>query len=876
MKTDPVVLAEWLAGRHAGMVFVADDLAAWLVGVVAEAGRKKLTSLVLGDEQKRALRPAATEAVRLTAAELCPGDGKRAEELAIMIGPLFKTPVPGAPLGEQATVLEALQAAIAGQLALLDDPGLTATVKSLTGMGDVSATIVAQKLTGHLLREIMARGSRGGPLEPLANQLNHDRTYLQDQRIDDKLLEILTLLGRTRAVAVAPTALAQLPAVTAGFTGRDGELAVLAGLLDPAGAAGPVLVSAVAGLAGVGKTTLAVEAGHAAQRQGWFGGGVLFLDLHGYDEVPVEASQALDGLLRALGVPAEQIPPGVEERAGLYRSMLAQITDPVLVIADNASAEAQVRPLLPGTGPHKMLVTSRHTLAGLGARLIDLTVLGEQAAVELLDRAVRAARPDDGRITGDPDAAARLARICGGLPLALQIAAALLKADATLGAGELAGKLAAEQDRLEELAYDDGSGLSVAAAFELSYRRLQDIQARVFRLLPVNPGPDVSTTAVAVLTHLPVSQARKILADLARAHLIDTAPGALSRWRMHDLLRLYAQRLSAAHADTDGREDARDRLLRYYLSIAIAADDDWRAPPQMSGPGQFADRDDALAWLDAERASLVAAVQMAADTGRDHTALRLPLILADYLTWRRRLDDWLAITSIGVEAARRLGDRRNEAAALTTLGHVLASLRRFDEAVSALQEALAIFRETGDRHGEGMALDNLGLALREVASYGEAVTAHQEAAAIFRETGDRHGEGMALDNLGIGLQDVGRYREAVTAHQEALAIFRETGDRHGEGVALNILASTLLKAGQRAEAVTVWQDAVAIFRETGDRHGEGMALNNFGLALREVRRFEEAITACQNAAAIFRETGDRHREDMALEDLERARAAQLA
>ena len=274
--------------------------------------------------------------------------------------------------------------------------------------------------------------------------------------------------------APPPAALAQLPAATAGFTGRDGELAVLAGLLDPSGAAGPVLVSAVAGLAGIGKATLAVQAGHAALERGWFGGGVLFLNLHGYDEAPVEPGQALDAALRALAVPAEHIPPTGEERAGLYRSVLAQISEPVLVIADNASSEAQVRPLLPGAGPHKVLVTSRHTLAGLGrARLVDVTVLDEDAAIDLLDVALRAARPDDDRITSDQDAARGVARVCGGLPLALQITAALLNADPALSTGELAGQLSYEKDRLAALRYDDGSGAagpSVTAAFELSYR----------------------------------------------------------------------------------------------------------------------------------------------------------------------------------------------------------------------------------------------------------------------------------------------------------------------------------------------------------------------------------------------------------------------
>ena len=202
---------------------------------------------------------------------------------------------------------------------------------------------------------------------------------------------------------------------------------------------------------------------------------MLFIDLHGYDAAPVQPGQALDALLRALGVPGEHVPPGVEERAGLYRSALASITDPVLVIADNASSEAQVRPVLPGPGPHRVIVTSRHTLAGLGARLLDITVLDIDAGVVLLDAALRAARPGDDRISSDPAAARRLVRACGGLPLALRITAALLAADPALTAGEVADELADEMRRLEALRYDDGGGTSapsVAAAFELSYRQL--------------------------------------------------------------------------------------------------------------------------------------------------------------------------------------------------------------------------------------------------------------------------------------------------------------------------------------------------------------------------------------------------------------------
>ena len=855
------------------MPFVADDLAAWLVGALADAGRKKLTTIVLGTDQERALRSAATAAVQRTAGELRPDDAERSEKLTRLVNRAFvKGLVPGAPMAGYATLLEALQAGIAGQLAVLGETGPAGPGLAAAEVGEVPGPALAERLTAHLLREIAARGARGGPLFPLASQLNDDVTHLQGRQLKGMVGEVLEVLARldvARSVA-APTALAQLPPEVTGFTGRDAELAVLAGLLDPAGAAGPVLVSAVAGLAGVGKTTLAIAAGHAAVRRGWFGGGVLVLDLHGYDEAAVEPGQALDALLRALGVPAEHIPPTAGERAGLYRSVLAQAGEPVLVIADNASAEAQVRPLLPGTGPHKVLVTSRHTLAGLGAPLVDVTILDQEASIAVLDGVLHAARPGDDRIAADPDAARRLAGACGGLPLALQITAALLTADPALTAADLADDLAAESARLDRLAYDDGSGQggpSVAATFGLSYRRLDDIAARMFRLLPVNPGPDISTAAAAALAGLPVKPARTVLADLARAHLAEAAPGTAGRWRMHDLLRLYAQRLSEEHADADGREQARDRLLGYYLDTADASDGHLRALPGMAVPGQFTGRDDALGWLDAERASLVAAVQMAADTGRGQAAMRLPLMLAEYFSWRRRFDDWIATTTLSLDAARRLGDRRREAGALNNLGLALAEVRRFEEAITAHQDAAAIARDTGDRDGEGRALNNLGLALREVRRFDEAITAHQDAAAIYRDTGNRHREGTALNNLGVALRYVRRFEEAITACQDAAAVYRDTGDRHGEGMALNSLGLALRYVHRFGEAITAHQDAAAIYRDTSDRHGEGAALNNLGLALREVRRFGEAITAHQDAAAIYRDTGDRHGEGMALEGL---------
>jgi tetratricopeptide (TPR) repeat protein len=713
------------------------------------------------------------------------------------------------------------------------------------------------------------------PKDPAGGLVTSEGTGETSSTIGSGTFSGPVLLGRdftgntfvTIQAGAAPVALAQLPPLAAGFTGRAAELAQVSGLLDPAGGTAAVVVSAVAGLAGVGKTALAVHAAHAARSSGWFPGGVLFIDLHGYDQNPVQPAQALDALLRALGVPGEHIPDGAEQRAGLYRSALAQVADPVLVIADNASSEAQVRPLIPGPGPHRVIITSRHTLAGLGARLLDVTVLDQATAIALLDAVVRAARPDDDRIGGDSAAAGRLAGSCGGLPLALQITAALLVADPVLTAAELAAEMADEVRRLAALRYDDGGGVSapsVAAAFELSYRQLDEDAARLFRLLPAGPGPDVSTAAVAELAGWPAGRTRAAIGLLVRAHLVEPC-GVRGRWRMHDLLHLYARQVPATSPEE--REQAISRLLAWYLRYAQAADQHLQALAGEPVPAEFTGRDDALAWLDAERPGLIAAVMMAAATGRHQEAMRLPLNLGEYLDWRRRFDDWLAVLAVSRTSARQLSDKVNEAAALNNLGLALWEVRRFEEAVSAHQDAAAIYRETGDRRGEGTALNNLGGALRKVRRFEEAVSCFKQDIAICRETSDRHGEGIALDNLGLALWEVRRFEEAISACQDAAAIYRETGDRHSEGTALNHLGISLLGLRRFEEAVSAHQDAAAICRETGDRHGEGLALGNLGLALWQVRRFEEAISAHQDAAAICRETGDRHSEGQTLTNL---------
>ena len=473
---------------------------------------------------------------------------------------------------------------------------------------------------------------------------------------------------------------------------------------------------------------------------------------------------------------------------------------------------------------------------------------------------VQVARPGDTRVTDCPGDCAAIARMCGWLPLALRIIAALLAEDPARPLDAMTADLRDEQTRLDELSYGD---TAVRAAFDLSYQRLDPGHVRLFRLLTANVGPDISTPAAVALTGQDRAITRRGLEALARAHLIEHG-ASYGRWRLHDVVRLYGGQHGQANAHADRRDEGFTRLLEHYLvgtKAATAHLDPAVADPAARG---FRDREQALAWLDAEYPNLTAAA-----SSRDHEAVATDLALAmsDFLLWRRHFNDWIILAGIARDAARRLGDRHGEAMALGNLGIALEESRRFPEAITACQDAAQIFREIHDKHGEAVALTNLGVALQEARRFPEAITACQDAAQIHHASGDRQGEAAALNSLGTALGRVGRFEEAITASQDAAQIFRETRDRHGEAAALGNLGLALHETGRFPDAITACQNAAQIYRETHDKHGVGMALNSLGAALREVRRFREAITACQDAAQIYRETCDKHNEGFALGNL---------
>jgi tetratricopeptide (TPR) repeat protein len=683
---------------------------------------------------------------------------------------------------------------------------------------------------------------------------------------------------RTQRAAAAVVAVRPDQRADTGFVGREDELSQLLASLDPNAStahptrpstetlegltAGRLMVTSVAGAPGVGKTALAQAAARAAVAREWFPGGVLTMDLHGYDTDSAEIvwpAQLYAALLRGLGVPGENVPATEPEQGTVYHQLLVQLAEqarPVLLVLDNVGDAEQVLPLLPqGTFGHRILVTSRDTLGALpDARLLDLAVLKPEASVRLLDVGLRRRWPGDARVDAAPGAAARLVEVCGFLPLALQIVAALLGDEPERPIGELATELADEGTRLGGLTY--GPRWAVRAAFDLSHRRLTAEHAWLFRVLAAIPGADTSLAVAAAATDLPEPVARAGLMALCRAHLLEQhQPG---RWRMHDLIRLYADEQLP---DTE-RAARFERVLGYYRRTAELARRRFTAVPADSGPAGFDTPAEAMAWVVSEGTGLVAAARQAMRTHPEHSVY-LARDLTPILPRARLLSDWVTIATVAVSASEATPDGRLAATAWNILGMALREVRRFEEAIAALQRSLAMFGEVGDRYNEAQAWGNLGNALQEARGFEEAIAALQRAGAMFREVGDRHGEAKAWNNLGAALQQARRFEEAIAAHKVAGEVYREVGDRHGEAKAWNNLGAALQQARRFEEAIAAHKVAGEVYREVGDRHAEGQTRNNLGVSLRSAGRVEESIAAHQWAEELLREAGDRHGEGKA-------------
>jgi DNA-binding SARP family transcriptional activator/tetratricopeptide (TPR) repeat protein len=753
---------------------------------------------------------------------------------------------------------------------------------------------LAEPLVGVMMRALAARGRDAEALARYAATRTRLRAELgaepgpELRAVHEAILRrnVSGTVGSPRAEStgseVDRSVPAQLPADVAGFTGRAEELAELdrlCGITDgtdrSTGASPAVVISAVSGTAGVGKTALAVHWAHRVADR--FPDGQLCVNLRGFDpDQPMSPADALAGFLVGLGVAGRDIPVELEDRAARYRTETAGRR--LLVVLDNASSVDQVRPLLPGTPTATVLVTGRDSLPGLialhGARRLDLDLLPLPDAIALLRTLIGR------RVEADPGAAAELARQCARLPLALRVAAELAAARPTAPLAELVAELTDQQQRLDLL---DGGGdprAAVGPVFSWSLQHLPADAVRLFRLLGPHPGPDLDPYAAAALANTTTALARRMLDTLARAHLVQ--PVNTRRYGMHDLLRAYATSLTTAADRTEGLRAAYDRLFDYYLATAAAAMNTLhpaeanRRPdvptPSTPTPG-LTDPVVARAWLDAERRTLVAVAAHTANHGWPTHTIRLSSTLFRYLGGGHHTEA-LTIHGHACQAAHRTGDLAGHGHALTSLGTTHMQTGRGEAAAEHLHQALHLFRQAGDPSGEARALNNLGNVEQRLGHNRRAVDHIKQALALNRQAGDLTGEARALINLGTAEVRLGCYQPATDHYAEALTLFRRLGNRDGQAGALSDIGYAEVRLGRHAPAAEHLRQALTLHRRAGNRQGEAWALDSLGALHIRLGQPTRSTEHYQQALAIFGEIGQREGEAWALNGLgEAAHAA---
>ena len=633
------------------------------------------------------------------------------------------------------------------------------------------------------------------------------------------------------------------------FTGRAAELAMLSSWLGSDAAQSTVPVVVISGMAGVGKSTLAVHAAHSLRERY---PDQLHLTLHGHDAhgAPLEPTAALGTLLRMLGVHDRAIPADIEDRAALWRLMLNGRR--ALIMLDDALDADQVLPLLPGAPGSLVLVTTRRrTLSLPGMLSLSLAPMPHVDASALFTRTA-----DIGEVADQSAAVSHVLRLCGYVPLEIQLAGSRLRGHPAWSVSDLAS-------RLDDMRSGDRN---MTAALALSHRYLTADQQQLFRWLTLDPGDSFSAHAAAAMAADPSPGAtERALEMLFDYHLIEEP--VTGRFTFHDLVREYAATL----ADPEPEQRlAMGRLLDYYVCLADQADRvahpfgrripvprDMIAPPALP---PLSTRSECMARLETDRTNLLGIARYAAVEGWPVHAGLLAHLLGGFLDAWGEWADAIHLHRLAVAAWRTTGNAVGEATALIDLASILCRTGQQAEAAECAQAALAAARSAADKGSEAAALDTLGVILSVSARYADALVCHDQAIPIWRDIGDRHGEADALNRSGMPAARLGKHPDALRRAELALAIYRELGDLQGETKALNNLGGMQQDAHCYDEALGSYEQVLATLREIGDRQGQAIALSNIGDIRQISGHHEEALRNYRTALNIFRDIGDRRSE----------------
>ncbi|MEV7967852.1 tetratricopeptide repeat protein [Sphaerisporangium sp. NPDC088356] len=644
-----------------------------------------------------------------------------------------------------------------------------------------------------------------------------------------------------------------LPRDVPTFTGRAAEVAFLTSDKVLAEAAVPVL--AIDGMAGVGKTSLAVHVAHRLAAR--YPDGRLYLDLRGHHahHEAVEPAAALDRLLHHLGVPGSEIPEELDARAGLWRERLAGRR--VLIVLDDATGHQQIRHLLPGVPGCLVIVTSRRRLAGLeGVESLSLDVLPPEDAATLLHRAAGTGRELEA------EHVAAVTRLCGHLPLAIQLVGGRLRHRPAWSVADLAERLGRDNQRLAEIRAENRE---ITAAFHLSYQGLTEAQRRAFGRLGLHPGMELTAHCAAALLESPLADAENLLDDLLDHHLI--AEPRRGRYRFHDLIRDYA--VSLSHQESEGeRTGALQRILDYHLFLADRADrllyqHRVRIPVEVDIPPRtspdIATADQARKWLSTELDDLLRLTRYAAKHGWTRHAAMFPHVLSRHLSFWGHWADAIRVHASAIEAWRRLDDERGVARAMTDLSEVLWRDGRLDECLDVATQALRIQRGRDDQHGVAELLDQSGRAHWHRSEFDVALGYFEQALDIRRAIDDRYGQALSLNHIAGIAHDRGEYRAASDRLREVLALHEKDGDLHGRQVVLNNIGELEARLGQYTSALKYYEEASALATETGPKD-RATLLHNTANVLQHLGRHGEALERYRSALRLYRDIGDRRCE----------------